>query len=101
VAGVLLHQVSDGVALGSVAGGDAHWDVSLAIAAHSVPLAAVMALTTSQRRGRRAAIAAAGRWRRRCLLGLALARGGDHVASSATPWTSAAVGRPARAPADA
>jgi uncharacterized membrane protein YraQ (UPF0718 family) len=91
VAGVLLHQVSDGVALGSVAGGDAHWDVSLAIAAHSVPLAAVMALTTSQRRGRRAAIAAAGAMAAAVLLGLALARGGDHVASSATPWTSAAV----------
>ncbi len=45
---VLVHQVGDGLALGALGtgmhSGHAHWDVLLGIAAHTVPLAAVVTL---------------------------------------------------------
>lgn len=45
---VLAHQVSDGLALGALGSGlhagHSHWDVLLGIAAHTVPLAAVVTL---------------------------------------------------------
>jgi uncharacterized membrane protein YraQ (UPF0718 family) len=46
--GVLLHQLGDGIALGAFSSGQhashVHWDLVLGIAAHTVPLTAVLAL---------------------------------------------------------
>lgn len=91
--GVLAHQVGDGLALGAVTGpmhaGHTHWDFFLAIGAHTIPLAAVVAITFAARDGRRAAIVRAAMIAVAPMLGLALTRVGD--VAEASPWLNAAV----------
>jgi len=57
-ASLLLHKVTDGVALGTALGpshlGHGHWDVVLAVAGHTVPMAATVALTYRARGARTA-----------------------------------------------
>lgn len=90
-AGVIAHQIGDGLALGAVtADGGAHWDFLLAIGAHTVPLAAVVAMTIAERDGRRAAIARAVLIALAPLVGLAIGRAGGGSAEVA-PWLNAAV----------
>ena len=90
-AGVLAHQLGDGLALGAVtADGDAHLDFLLAIGVHTVPLAAVVAMTIAERDGRRAAIVRAVAIALVPLAGLAIGRAGSGSASVA-PWLNAAV----------
>lgn len=90
-AGVIAHQIGDGLALGAVTGdGGAHWDFLLAIGAHTVPLAAVVAMTIAERDGRRAAIVRAVLIALTPLLGLAIGNAGAGSAEVA-PWLNAAV----------
>jgi len=86
--GVLAHQVGDGLALGTFASG--HWDLMLAIGAHTVPLAAVVAITFADREGRGRAIARATLIAVTPLLGLTLGRAGAQSVAAA-PWLNAAV----------
>ena len=89
--GVLAHQVGDGLALGALTDGGAHgrWDVLLAIAAHTVPLAAVVAITFAERRGRGAALVRAALLAVTPIAGIAI--GGSTAATAAGPWLDAAV----------
>jgi uncharacterized membrane protein YraQ (UPF0718 family) len=61
---LLLHKVTDGVALASALGtshaGHHHWDVVLAVAGHTVPMAATVALAYRHRGARVAALRTAG-----------------------------------------
>jgi uncharacterized membrane protein YraQ (UPF0718 family) len=61
---LLLHKVTDGVALASALGtshaGHHHWDVVLAVAGHTVPMAATVALAYRHRGTRAAALRTAG-----------------------------------------
>lgn len=61
---LLLHKVTDGVALASALGtshaGHHHWDVVLAVAGHTVPMAATVALAYRHRGVRVAALRTAG-----------------------------------------
>lgn len=67
--GLFVHSVADGAALSAYSGhmhqGDAHYDVLVALSAHTVPVVAVMTLTFRDFRGLRLALYGA--------LGLALA----------------------------
>ena len=96
IAGVLLHQAGDGLALASFTGpehaGHVHWDVVIGIAVHSVPLAAVITLASVERRGRRAAIVSGVGMALALLVGLLLGRsGGTEIGTAAAPWISAVV----------
>ncbi len=96
IAGVLLHQAGDGLALASFTGpehaGHVHWDVVVGIAVHTVPLAAVITLASVERRGRRAAIVSGVGMALALLAGLLLGRsGGTEIGTDAAPWISAAV----------
>jgi uncharacterized membrane protein YraQ (UPF0718 family) len=87
--GVVLHQVGDGLVLGAVSD---HWDVVIAIGAHTVPLAAAVALGIIAIRGRRAAIGRAAVLAAATIVGVVLASsGGPMIASDVTPWVNAAV----------
>lgn len=59
-AGLLAHQVADGLALGAYAGeahdGHSHGDVLIALSAHTVPLVAVVTLAYQRRSGVRGAL---------------------------------------------
>ncbi len=59
-ASLLVHSIADGVALAAYSGhmhrGEAHYDVLLAVAAHTVPVVAVMTLTFRDFRGLRFAL---------------------------------------------
>lgn len=94
--GLLVHSAGDGAALGSYSGaahrGHVHLDVLAAIAAHTVPVVAVLTLAYEARRGRRAALLRA--------LGVALATVAGIAATSlvseanaeaAQGWVAAAV----------
>ncbi|MEZ4368976.1 MAG: hypothetical protein R2939_22250 [Kofleriaceae bacterium] len=94
--GVLVHQLGDGLALGAFTGeahaDHVHWDLVLGIAAHTVPLAAVVAVTAAARRGARAALVLAGALAGATLVGLALARiGGAELGGEVAPWINAGV----------
>ena len=94
--GVLAHQVGDGLALGAVSlpdhAGHQHWDLLLAIGAHTVPLAAVVAFSFAGRVGRRAAALRAVGVALTPLIGIVAIRLGDTAtATSASPWLNAAV----------
>jgi uncharacterized membrane protein YraQ (UPF0718 family) len=89
-ASLLLHKVTDGVALGAAVapGQPRHWDVIAAIAAHTVPMAAVVALAYRDRP--RTA------WLRALGLAAAIAAGAAladaaavTVLADATPWLAA------------
>jgi len=91
--GVVAHQIGDGLGLGAVTGemhdGHTHWDFFVAIGAHTIPLAAVVALTFASRDGRRAAIVRAAVLALAPLIGLAATR--VDGADSISPWLNAAV----------
>ena len=87
--GVLAHQIGDGLALGTLAG-SGHWDVLLAIGAHTVPLAAVVAITFADREGRGRALARSVLIALTPLIGLAIGRAGASSVAAA-PWLNAAV----------
>jgi len=87
---LLLHKVTDGVALGAAIapGQPRHWDVIAAIAAHTVPMAAVVALAYRDRPrvawARALGLAAA------ILVGAALADlAAATVLADASPWLAA------------
>ncbi len=94
--GLLLHQLGDGLALGAYVGpahaGHSHTDVLLAIAAHTVPVAAVVVLTFREQRGRPAAIARAVLLALASVVGIALTELVPHAAvEQAEPWLAAVV----------
>lgn len=83
-AGLLVHQVGDGLAMGAFSGpdhqGHAHWEVLAAIFGHTVPIVAAVVIAFVAARGRASALFRA--------FGLAIAAiGGVLVTSSA--WASA------------
>ncbi len=95
--GLMLHKLGDGLALGSFTGdahaGHRHGDVVTAIAAHSVPVTALMIMAFTAAHGRRSGI--------RRALGLALVGAAGVVLAQQTslgswtrgePWIEAAVG---------
>jgi uncharacterized protein len=93
IGGVLLHQFGDGVALGSFASGThaghVHWDLVVGIAAHTVPLVAIVTLGLPSKR---AALYVATSMVVAAALGMATADvGGMSLATSALPWLNAAV----------
>jgi uncharacterized membrane protein YraQ (UPF0718 family) len=87
---LLLHKVTDGVALASALGtshaGHHHWDVVLAVAGHTVPMAATVALAYRHRGARVAALRTAG-------LAVAMVAGGlvaDRAGTAGiAPWLNA------------
>ncbi|HVK75201.1 MAG TPA: hypothetical protein VM734_17850 [Kofleriaceae bacterium] len=94
-AGVLVHQLGDGLGLGAVTGaghaGHVHWDFLLGLGAHTVPLVAVVALAFAELGGRRAAIARAAGLLAATMVGVALTRADDSLMLDAGPWINAAV----------
>ena len=93
ISGVLLHQMGDGLALGAFSSGlhagHVHWDLVVGIAAHTVPLVAIVTLPIQKRRNM-AVIAVA--MVAASALGITLAElGGLGFAASALPWLNAAV----------
>jgi len=90
---IVLHKVSDGIGLGSAFGpaheGHVHWGVLLGIVAHTVPMAAAVALSFRPYGARSA-------WTRVLGLGLAIIAGAMLLdgavhgpLAAATPWLSA------------
>lgn len=94
-AGVLLHQLGDGLALGAVTGGahggHLHWDFLLGVAAHTVPLVAVVALSFAELGGRRAALVRTAGLFAATALGIEITRFGGDAILEAGPWLNAAV----------
>ena len=94
-AGVLVHQLGDGLGLGAVTatshGGHTHWDFLLGIGAHTVPLVAVVALAFAELGGPRAAIVRAMGLLAATAIGIALTRVDESLMTSAGPWLNAAV----------
>jgi hypothetical protein len=95
--GLMIHQLGDGLALGSFSGeahsGHHHGDVLVAIAAHSVPITALITLAFTSAHGRNSGIVRA--------IGLALVSSAGVVLAQQTPlgswiageaWVEAAVG---------
>jgi hypothetical protein len=92
-AGLCIHQVGDGVALGAYAGplGSAP-DVAIAIAAHTVPLVAAVVLAYESALGRRAALLHAAGLAAASWLGILLAGVVPAAAvQSASGWIAAVV----------
>ena len=94
--GMLLHQVGDGLALGIFTGpshaGHHHWDVVIGIAAHTVPLAAVLTLSFAARGGVAKAIARAAALAAATLVGVALSSSGSTAWMEAIgPWINALI----------
>lgn len=89
---VLLHQVTDGLALGAATGADGyHWDLLIGIAAHTVPLVAMLTLTFAELGGRRAVFARAAAMIVATAAGIALTRLDERVLPAAEPWLGAAI----------
>lgn len=89
---VLVHQWSDGLALGAATGGPhTHWDLLIGVGAHTVPLIAVLALTFAELGGTRAVLVRSLGLLAATLLGLLLTRADDTFLPSAEPWLNAAV----------
>jgi uncharacterized membrane protein YraQ (UPF0718 family) len=93
ISGVLLHQMGDGLALGSFASGNhaghVHWDLVIGIAAHTIPLVAIVTLPIQKRR---TMVLIASAMVAASALGIVLATlGGIGFAASALPWLNAAV----------
>jgi len=95
-AALLLHQLVDGVLLGAYGGllypARAHAALLAAIALHTVPVAAAIALRFEQRNGRRHALSRVAAMAAASLLGIALA---GHIparlAQRVDPWASAVI----------
>ncbi|MBK9036642.1 MAG: hypothetical protein IPL61_36235 [Myxococcales bacterium] len=92
---VLVHQLSDGLALGAATGGAAggvrHWDLLIGVGAHTVPLIAMLTLTFAELGGRRSAIVRAVGLLAATIVGILLTRLDGSVLPSAEPWLNAAV----------
>ncbi len=92
---VLVHQLSDGLALGTATGGGhgdhTHWDLLIGVGAHTVPLVAVLALTFHELGGRRAVILRSLGLLAATLAGLFFTRANDTLLPSVEPWLNAAV----------
>jgi uncharacterized membrane protein YraQ (UPF0718 family) len=87
--GVVLHQIGDGLVLGALSD---HWDVVIAIGAHTVPLAAAVTLGIVAIRGRRAAVGRAAVLAAATIVGVVLASSGSPmIATEVSPWVNAAV----------
>jgi uncharacterized membrane protein YraQ (UPF0718 family) len=94
--GLLLHSIGDGVGLGLYAGplhaGHGHYDVLFAIAGHTVPVAALVALAFKTHRGTMNAIVRAVAVAFAMLLGMLLASSlSVSVLVKAEPWLTAIV----------
>jgi hypothetical protein len=94
-AGLLLHQVADGVSLGTYGGarlgGHSHPDVLLAIFAHTVPMVAILVLGVYDAYGFRAAFVRAGLLAVATSIGIVAVDLVSHdVMERAAPWISAA-----------
>lgn len=94
--GLLLHSVGDGVGLGLYAGplhaGHGHYDVLFAIAGHTVPVAALVALAFKTHRGTMNAIVRAVAVAFAMVLGMVLANAlSVSVLVRAEPWLTAVV----------
>ncbi len=85
-AGLVVHQIGDGLAMGAFAGeaheGHAHWEVLAAVFGHTVPIVAAVVIAFAAARGRAAASLRA--------VGLAVAAVGGVVVTSAD-WASSAL----------
>ncbi|HUQ04664.1 MAG TPA: hypothetical protein VM261_19320 [Kofleriaceae bacterium] len=92
-AGVLVHQVADGVGLGVLAGGDGgvHWDFVIGVGAHTVPVVAVIALAFAELGGARAALLRTAGLFAATAAGILLTRADASFVSDAGPWLNAAV----------
>jgi hypothetical protein len=95
-AALLLHQLADGLLLGAYGGMvyavREHLGLLAAIALHTVPLAAAVALRFEQRDGRRRALARVAAMAGASLLGIALAgRIPAELAERIDPWASAVI----------
>lgn len=94
--GLLLHEVGDGVGLGTYAGplhaGNVPVDVLVAMAAHTVPTVALVVLVYAERRSRRAAVLAAASLAAAAVVGV-LSTGVVAVDTLAAwePWIAATV----------
>ena len=94
-AGVMVHQIADGVALGLGGGTDAehvHWDLVIGIGAHTVPVVAVIALAFTELGGRRAALVRTAALLAATVAGIALTRVDTSFMLRAGPWLNAVVG---------
>jgi uncharacterized membrane protein YraQ (UPF0718 family)/zinc transporter ZupT len=89
---VLVHQVGDGLALGALGASarGANWDLLLGIAAHTVPLAAVVTLPFLAR-GWRQVTARAGLLAAANAVGVLAARSLGELHAEVLPWFSAVV----------
>jgi zinc transporter ZupT len=95
-AALLLHQLADGVLLGAYGGmlfpARGHAGLLAAVALHTIPVAAAIALRFEQRDGRRAALWRCAGMAIASLLGIALAgRIPDDLARRVDPWASAVI----------
>lgn len=92
-AGVLVHQVADGLALGVVTGGggDVHWDFLVGVGAHTVPVVAVIALAFAELGGPRAALVRTVGLFAATAAGILLTRADASFITGAGPWLNAAV----------
>jgi len=93
--GLLLHQLGDGLTMGAYAGpahqGHTHFDVFLAIAGHTVPVTAAVALAFAEHRGRRSAAIRSLFLMAPVALGVALTRFGvaERIIEANEGWVSA------------
>lgn len=95
-AGLLLHQVGDGLGLGTFASGahegHDHLELAMAIFAHTVPVAAVVTLAFLRSMGSRSALVRAAGLAGAGVLGVALAGGTpSSFLAVAEPWVTAVV----------
>jgi hypothetical protein len=96
--GLLLHQLGDGLTMGAYAGpahgGHAHFDVFLAIAGHTIPVTAAVALAFAEHRGRRSAAVRALLLMVPVVAGVALTRFGvaERYIAANEGWVSAGAG---------
>jgi hypothetical protein len=89
---VLLHQLTDGLALGAATGhGGYHWDLLIGIPAHTVPLVAMLTLTFAELGGRRAVLLRAAAMIAATAVGIGLTRLDDQLVPAAGPWLGAAI----------
>jgi hypothetical protein len=92
-AGVLVHQVADGVGLGVLGGGNGgvHWDFVIGVGAHTVPVVAVIALAFAELGGVRAALVRTAGLFAATAGGILLTRVDTSFVTHAGPWLNAAV----------
>lgn len=92
-AGVVVHQIADGVGLGVLGGGsgDVHWDFVIGVGAHTVPVVAVIALAFAELGGPRAALVRTAGLFAATVFGIVLTRVDTSLMTDAGPWLNAAV----------